>query len=49
MRGDDLLLDHIRRLDEPDETEERPSAKERLEAELGPEMTRELLEALVSR
>ena len=46
MRGDDLLLAELRRLDEPDDEEGRPSARERLEAELGPDLARELLAAL---
>jgi hypothetical protein len=47
VTGDELLLLHLALLDEPEEAEERPSAQERLEAELGPELTRELLAALV--
>jgi hypothetical protein len=45
MRGDVLLLLHFRLLDEPDE-EEGPSANERLEAELGPELARTVLASL---
>ncbi|HEX2112305.1 MAG TPA: hypothetical protein VHF67_12210 [Gaiellaceae bacterium] len=45
MRGDVLLLLHLRLLDEPDE-EEGPSANERLEAELGPELARTVLASL---
>lgn len=47
MKGSDLLLAHLAILsDDPVEPEERPSARERLDAELGPELARELLAAL---
>jgi hypothetical protein len=45
MRGDALLLLHLRLLDEPDE-DKGPSAEERLEAELGPELARTVLASL---
>jgi len=47
MKGPDLLLAHLAILsDEPVQPEERPSARERLDEELGPELARELLAAL---
>ena len=48
MRGDDLLLAHLGLLVSEAE-EERPSARERLEAELGAELTRDLLASLSGR
>lgn len=48
MKGDDLVLAHIAALSQPDEVDEWPSAHERLEAELGLELTHRLLAALVS-
>ena len=50
MRGDDLLLAHMAQLSYPQEDDEqRPSARERLEAELGPELADALVTALVKR
>ena len=50
MRGDDLLLAHMAQLSHPHEDDEqRPSARERLEAELGPELADALVTALVKR
>lgn len=45
MRGPDLLLAHLAILAElpEEEAEERPSARERLAAEVGPELADELL------
>ena len=48
MRGDDLLLAHLAILAAPAE-DERPSAAERLEAELGAERAAALVAALVPR
>jgi hypothetical protein len=49
MRGDDLLLIHLSLLPELDdgEPDERPSARERLEDEVGPNLAAELLARLV--
>jgi hypothetical protein len=49
VKGDELLLLHLALLDEPEDRDERPSAQARLEGELGPEVARELLVALVRR
>ena len=50
MRGDDLLLAHLAQLPDPrDEDDERPTSRERLEAELGPELAAGLVAALVGR
>ena len=47
MRGDDLLLIHLSLLPElDDEPDERPSARERLEDEVGPDLAAELLDRL---
>ena len=47
MKGSDLLLAHLALLaDEPADAPERPSARERLEEELGPELAEALLAAL---
>ena len=48
MKGLDLLLAHLAILGDmpPDEPDERPSARERLDAELGPELAESLLAAL---
>jgi len=47
MRGDDLLLTHLAILpgvdDDLDDDEPRPSARERLEDEIGPDLVRALL------
>ena len=50
MRGDDLLLRHLAALPAPEEeeAEERPSARERLDAELGREFAGSLLAALTA-
>ncbi|MDQ3867599.1 MAG: hypothetical protein M3304_12370 [Actinomycetota bacterium] len=48
MRGDDLLLAHLAVLGETAQ-DERPSAAERLEAELGAEGAAALVAALGSR
>jgi hypothetical protein len=48
MRGDDLLLAHLAQLPDPrEEDEQRP--RERVEAELGPELADALVAALVRR
>ncbi len=50
MRGDDLLLAHLAQLPDPrEDDEQRPSARERLEAELGRELAGALVAALVKR
>ncbi len=50
MRGDDLLLAHMAQLPHPrEDDEQRPSARERLEAELGSELADALVTALVKR
>jgi hypothetical protein len=46
MKGDDLLLAHLVLLDEPDDAQAHPSPRERLEAEVGPDLARYLLAAL---
>lgn len=48
MRGDDLLLAHLAALPDLDDSTEddRPSARERLENEVGPELADELLNRL---
>jgi hypothetical protein len=48
MKGPDLLLAHLAILSDehPAEPDERPSARERLDAELGPELAGALLAAL---
>ncbi len=48
MRGDDLLLAHLAALPELDDStdDERPTARERLEDELGPGLAAELLNRL---
>lgn len=47
MRGDDLLLIHLAALPElDDEADERPSARERLEEELGPDLAAQLIRSL---
>ena len=50
MRGPNLLLVHLeslaRLVDEEPEPAARPSARERLEQELGPELARDLVAAL---
>jgi hypothetical protein len=49
MRGDDLLLAHLAALpalDEPDEWNPRPTARERLEEELGEDVAAKLLARL---
>ena len=49
MRGADLLLAHLAVLSDPDQDPEpvdRPSARERLDAELGPEFAERLVGAL---
>ena len=49
MKGSDLLLSHLAILDEPaGEPEERASARERLDEELGPELAEALVTALAS-
>jgi len=50
MKGDDLLLLHLSALPTPEEEDvpERPPARERLEAELGPELAGNLIAALTS-
>ncbi len=47
MKGPDLLLRHLELLDGEPAEEKRPSARERLDAELGPEVAAKLLAALV--
>ncbi len=50
MRGDDLLLTHLAVLpgldDDLEEDEPRPTGRERLEAEVGADLARELLDSL---
>lgn len=48
MRGDDLLLAHLAALPELDDSteDERPTARERLEDEVGPELADQLLSRL---
>jgi hypothetical protein len=48
MTGPDLLLAHLALFDDPPagDSEERPSARERLDAELGPELAAALLASL---
>jgi hypothetical protein len=50
MRGPNLLLQHLeslaRLLDEEPEPAPRPSARERLDAQLGPELARDLVASL---
>ena len=46
MKGDDLLLAHLALLEEPQDEDGRPSAQERLEAELGRDLARALVAAL---
>ena len=50
MRGDDLLLSHLQALpgvdDELEDADPRPSARERLEAELGPDLADQLVRAV---
>jgi hypothetical protein len=51
MKGDDLLLRDLAALPAPEEdevAEERPSARERLEAELGRDLAGSLVAALVA-
>lgn len=47
MRGTDLLLAHLHLLPGGASAPERASARERLEAEVGPELAARLLECLV--
>ena len=47
MRGDDLLLAHLG-LREEEPTPERPSARERLDEELGPELAERLVGVLTA-
>ncbi len=48
MRGDELLLAHLAALPELDDStdDERPTARERLEDEIGPDLAAELLNRL---
>jgi hypothetical protein len=54
MRGDDLLLAHLAALpglddeEDGDDAEPRETPRERLEAEVGPELAATLLEGLAS-
>ena len=51
MRGDDLLLIHLAalpELDDEDGLDERPSARERLEEELGPDLAAQLIRSLAA-
>jgi hypothetical protein len=52
MRGDDLLLTHLAVLpgldDELEDPEPRPSGREQLEAEVGPDLARAFLDAVAN-
>ena len=51
MRGDDLLLMHLAalpELDDADGPDERPTARERLEDELGPDLAAQLIRSLAA-
>ncbi len=50
MRGDDLLLAHLAALPELDDStdDDRPSARERLEDELGADLAAQLVRSLAA-